>query len=180
VPWTSTTYYSLRNNPRYGFGFDACSGATSSNIMGSQVKKAHDPSDSLFMALGFNTALVTLTAGGDDLQFAKVLEFCDLNHSDCANQSYGGASTLRAWITNQLPTVRANLAGLYRAIRQKAPRANILVLGYPQVFPATAAEQNCASLRQYQVGTAASVSAKTSRTSCAGLTTSSTRWSMRP
>ena len=40
-------------------------------------------------------------------------------------------------------------AGLHRAIARKAPRARILVLGYPGLFPATRAEQSCAGLSAF-------------------------------
>jgi len=36
--------------------------------------------------------------------------------------------------------------GVYQRIAKLAPNARILVLGYPQLFPASTAEQNCSTL----------------------------------
>jgi hypothetical protein len=102
----------------------ACSGADTSAIM-TQV------SDN---ALGTNTGLVTLTAGGDDgNMFAGILKAClGLNWPgyDCwVNKTDQAYNT----ITGLQPT----LAALYTAIKNKAPNAHIVVLTYPDIFPPT-------------------------------------------
>jgi lysophospholipase L1-like esterase len=107
-------------HPKYALKDVSCSGATIADVRNNQLS-----------ALSSTTNLVTITVGGNDAQFASVVEAC-LTKSD----SYCNTATL--WMSyyarNQLVT---ELAGLYADIKARSPRALILVLGYPQALSTT-------------------------------------------
>jgi hypothetical protein len=81
---------------------------------------AGDPS------LTSDTRLVTLTWGGNDVNFGNVLIACVLGPV-CSI----GDSGLDAKIAQLEPT----LVKAYEEIANKAPRATIIVMGYPRFFP---------------------------------------------
>jgi lysophospholipase L1-like esterase len=95
----------------------ACSGATTADVIGSQVS-----------ALSASTTLVSITIGGNDAGFASVMETCVLKStSSCLN----AVSAADAFITSQLP---ARLDTTLETIRTDAPSAKIVVLGYPDLY----------------------------------------------
>jgi len=98
--------------------FQACSGATTSTVISSQLS-----------ALGSSTNLVTITIGGNDAGFATVMEDCALYFFPCQS----AISTANAYIKNSLPGV---LNTTYNDIRADAPNAQVIVLGYPLLFTA--------------------------------------------
>lgn len=151
VPGSGTTYFSLRAAPYQNWGFLACAGATTRDVRNAQLGKAADQNNTNYLALNSRTSLVTITIGGNDVDFDKVLKFCAVNQSDCANAPYGGQPTLAAWVTRKLDTLASDLTLVYAKIREKAPNARLLVLGYPQLFPASPQEQDCPTLREYEL-----------------------------
>ncbi len=89
-------------------------------------------------ALAPDDSLVLLTLGGDDLGFTSVLEKCmELSFSDpwgspcAAYYTKGGTDQLAAAVRTEAPRMAAVLA----AIAARAPRARIVVVGYPDLFP---------------------------------------------
>ncbi|WP_234313947.1 SGNH/GDSL hydrolase family protein [Streptomyces sp. NBRC 109706] len=104
------------NNPS-SFSFQACSGAVTSDVTGSQVN-----------ALNSSTGLVTITIGGNDAGFADVMTTC-VTSSDatCLNR----IATARTFVSNTLP---ARLNTVYNAIKTRAPNAHVVVLGYPRFY----------------------------------------------
>lgn len=107
-------------NPEYTLKDVTCSGATITDVRNNQLS-----------ALSSTTNFVTLTVGGNDAQFATVAE-------DCLTESDSYCKTATAWMSyyarNQLVT---ELAALYKDIKARAPKALILVLGYPQTLSST-------------------------------------------
>ncbi|MGW0517246.1 SGNH/GDSL hydrolase family protein [Crossiella sp. NPDC003009] len=101
------------------FLFPACSGASTVDVVDRQLDK-----------LGANTALVTLTVGGNDLGFTDVMTTCVLNGDSACKRR---ADRAAAFVRDELP---ARLDRTYAAIRAKAPNAKVLVLGYPRLFEA--------------------------------------------
>ena len=78
--------------------------------------------------------LVTLTIGGNDAQFRVVSLACVASH---IVQILGRCQTdLRASVAVTIRRLRVTLPTVYRALRARAPRARIIVLGYPNPFPA--------------------------------------------
>ena len=95
----------------------ACSGATTADVIGSQVS-----------ALSASTTLASITIGGNDAGFAGVMATCVLEStSSCLN----AVSAAEAFITSQL---RARLDTTLQTIRTDAPSAKIVVLGYPDLY----------------------------------------------
>ena len=95
----------------------ACAGASTADVISSQVS-----------ALSASTTLVSITIGGNDAGFSSVMETCVLRStSTCVN----AVSNAEAFVTSQLP---ARLHATLAAIRARAPAAKIVVLGYPDLY----------------------------------------------
>ena len=105
------------SHPKYALTDVTCSGATIADVRNNQLS-----------ALSSATNLITITLGGNDAQFAPVVTAC-LTESD----SYCATATLwmSYYATHQMVT---ELASLYTDIKARAPRALVLVLGYPRVL----------------------------------------------
>jgi lysophospholipase L1-like esterase len=98
------------------FQFLACSGATSDSI------------DDQLEALSPGTDLITLSLGGNDVGFTGAVLACVLGN-DTACQVAIESSI--AQIKHDLP---AKLDKVYGELRKRAPRATVVVLGYPYLF----------------------------------------------
>ncbi|SDC51928.1 SGNH/GDSL hydrolase family protein [Actinokineospora iranica] len=94
-----------------------CAGATTANVLNSQVS-----------ALTADTTMVTISIGGNDVDFAGVMTTCTTgSDSQCVskvNQSAANAETA-------LP---AKLDNTYAEIKKRSPNARVIVLGYPRIF----------------------------------------------
>jgi lysophospholipase L1-like esterase len=95
----------------------ACAGATTSDVIGSQVS-----------ALSAATTLVSITIGGNDAGFSSVMETCVLSSTSTCLSAVAAA---KAFAATQLP---ARLTSTLQAIRQHAPNARIVLLGYPDLY----------------------------------------------
>ncbi|MFJ3233251.1 SGNH/GDSL hydrolase family protein [Streptomyces sp. NPDC086787] len=99
------------------FAFNACSGATTDDVLANQLG-----------SLSSSTALVSVTIGGNDAGFANVMTTCVLNSdSTCLSR----INTARAYVDSTLP---GKLDNVYNAIRSRAPSAHVVVLGYPRMY----------------------------------------------
>jgi lysophospholipase L1-like esterase len=95
----------------------ACAGATTADVLSSQVS-----------ALSASTTLVSITIGGNDAGFSSVMQTCVLEStSSCLN----AVSAAKAFVTSQLP---ARLDATLQKIRTNAPRAKVVLLGYPDLY----------------------------------------------
>jgi lysophospholipase L1-like esterase len=95
----------------------ACSGATTADVLASQVS-----------ALSASTTLVSITIGGNDAGFSSVMETCVLSWtSACVN----AVKTAETFVANQLPAL---LDKTLTTIRADAPSATVVVLGYPDLY----------------------------------------------
>ena len=94
----------------------ACTGATIPVVMADQLPK-----------VGAATRLITLTVGGNDLNFAGVAKTCVLSSSADCNSALNH-------LAGNVNEIRKPLNDLIRAIRLKALIANIVVSGYPMIF----------------------------------------------
>ncbi|WP_018657874.1 SGNH/GDSL hydrolase family protein [Actinomadura flavalba] len=104
-------------NATSSFRFAACSGATTATVRSGQLG-----------SLAAGTDLVSITVGGNDAGFAKVMETCVLRSTaDCQS----AVAAARTTMTSTLP---GRLDGLYTEIRGKAPSARVVVLGYPRLY----------------------------------------------
>jgi lysophospholipase L1-like esterase len=120
--------------------FRACSGAVVANVFQTVEEHGGIPDWQGLQVepgvLGDNVTLITITMGGNDVDFAKVLSFCS-THASCEDDPYPEppSSPLALWVHEQLVKLRANLVDLYTRLHQAAPNARIVVLGYPPLFP---------------------------------------------
>jgi lysophospholipase L1-like esterase len=95
----------------------ACSGATTSDVESGQLS-----------ALSGSTTLVSLTIGGNDENFAGIMEDCNLDGSDtCVSEVQAAEADARA-------TLPGKLATLFGDIAADAPNAHVVVLGYPEFY----------------------------------------------
>jgi len=95
----------------------ACAGATTSDVIDGQVS-----------ALSASTTLVSITIGGNDAGFSSVMETCVFRSTSSCVSAVAAA---RNFATTQLP---GRLASTLQAIRQHAPNAKIVLLGYPDLY----------------------------------------------
>ena len=111
-----------RQRPSLKLVFAACAGATTDDVLLTQVRR-----------LDAATRLVTITIGGNDVGFAEVLGACIQVPSACAGAIERGRGAIR----RSLP---AKLDAVYAEIRRRAPDAKVIVLGYPRLFESASCE----------------------------------------
>lgn len=100
--------------------FVACSGATTADVLNSQVS-----------ALSASTTLVTIAIGGNDAGFSDVMTTCTLeSNSSCVNRVNQAVAFAQSTLPGRLDSV-------YSSIRGRAPSARVIVLGYPRIFSAS-------------------------------------------
>ncbi|GAA2217551.1 SGNH/GDSL hydrolase family protein [Streptomyces nogalater] len=99
------------------FSFAACNGAGTEEVLTEQL--GH---------LSPRTGLVTLTVGGHDSGFAGVMALCAIGGSGRCHTAVDRArDTMDGSLTERLDR-------LYTAIRNRAPAARVVVLGYPHLY----------------------------------------------
>jgi len=105
----------------YRLNLRACSGARVADVRNLQLS-----------ALSTTTRYVTISVGGNDAGFTRVLTTCAEPWwlSDCN----GAVDRAEAYIRSTLPGA---LTSLYTAIRNRAPSATVVVVGYPRIFDGT-------------------------------------------
>lgn len=96
---------------------EACAGATTSDVLSSQVG-----------ALSAATTLVSITIGGNDVGFASVMATCVLLPTGSCVSAIDHAENL---VATQLP---GELDAVLTAIRADAPNARVVVLDYPDFY----------------------------------------------
>ena len=131
------TRASLRANP-------TCNGATTQTVLTTQLS-----------SLTPRTQLVTLTVGGNDLGFVAVATACAAGPSVVP-----GGHRRRPRAARPAPTgpsvLATRLAATYGAVATAAPRADILVTGYPYLFePPVPGQPNAAVVLALNNATAA-------------------------
>ena len=116
---STLAYAQLWTNAHHpsSFAFVACSGATTTDVIDNQVS-----------ALSSATTLASITIGGNDVNFAGVMEDCVIyGTSTCVSDINAAENTART----QLP---GWLDNAYNAIRAHAPNARVVVLSYPRFY----------------------------------------------
>jgi hypothetical protein len=117
----------------------ACTGATTADMTRPEsVLFGTNPPQ--FSALAANDSVVTLTIGGDNIGFPSILTTCarlsltDPFGNPCQRHyTAGGTDRLVAAINAAAPKVAAVLRGIHA----RAPYARVLLVGYPDILPAT-------------------------------------------
>ena len=126
--------------------FVACSGATRQNLVfGSPANHEGSQLDKLDASV----AAVTLSIGGNDVNFKKVLQQCIYGAPPVINGSQNcgpglqkGEDALLQSLYMQTATA-PSLADLYGLIHQKAPAASIYVMLYPHLFSTAPPSTSC-------------------------------------
>lgn len=108
----------IASSKGYLLNFRACAGATTADVQRSQLG-----------ALKKSTRYVTITIGGNDAGFARVLTECA--RPAWASNCNGAIARARSIINKQLP---GRLRTLYSSISHRAPNARVVVVGYPRIF----------------------------------------------
>ena len=99
------------------FKFAACSGASTSDVISSQLS-----------SLSSSNTLVSITIGGNDVGFSSIMETCVLEStSSCESAVSAAEQYANTALPGQLNTTLAD-------IRSHAPNAKIIVLGYPDFY----------------------------------------------
>ncbi|WP_265442986.1 SGNH/GDSL hydrolase family protein [Flexivirga meconopsidis] len=118
--WQTASAYPVQVAAGLGVQVDlqACIGATVGDVSGTQLA-----------AVSRAASYVSVTVGGNDVGFTHVL-------TECAKPAWMGDSgpvidAALAILREQLPT---RLSTLYDAIRARAPKARVVVAGYPRLF----------------------------------------------
>ena len=105
-------------HPTWTFVDAACSGATTSSLLSSQVSSVTS-----------DTNWVTYTIGGNDAGFSSVITECAL--PSWASNCNGAINTAQGVIKNTLP---GRLDEVNNAIKSRAPSTKVIVLDYPHLF----------------------------------------------
>lgn len=95
----------------------ACSGATTTDVINSQLS-----------TLSGSTTLVSITIGGNDVGFSSVMETCVL---ESTNSCVSAVDTAESEMQTQLP---GELNNVLSDIAADAPNARIVVLDYPELY----------------------------------------------
>jgi lysophospholipase L1-like esterase len=114
----------------------SCNGATIDNILSTP----QDNNPLQIDAVTSDTALVTVTIGGNDIRYTASTFACSGAPASDRCTANLDQTAINAAV-EQLP---AKLTGMFDAIRAKAPQATIVLVAYPRVFPEDAT--SCAEL----------------------------------
>ncbi|MDX3072777.1 SGNH/GDSL hydrolase family protein [Streptomyces sp. MI02-7b] len=111
----------------------SCSGATTA-----QMTAPQGTAPAQFTALERGTDVVTVSIGGNDIGFSSVIATCagvtssDPAGAPCrAHFTSGGSDRLAERVEQTAPRI----AEVIRGIHRRSPHAEVLVVGYPDLFP---------------------------------------------
>lgn len=98
--------------------FAACSGASTVQVLGSQIAQ-----------IPAGAKVVTVTVGGNDVGFGTVMRNCFvLVSSTCAADIAAGGAIARS------PGFAASIQAVVDAVQARVPGAKVIVTGYPKLF----------------------------------------------
>jgi lysophospholipase L1-like esterase len=125
-----------------GFWFYACSGATTHDVH-SVTQYAPEGSPQALHAALATANLVTITIGGNDLDFHGDLVHCgEPWHKHCEDDA-----SFTSAISQKIAELPHKLLKAYNTIRRHVHKhTTVVVLGYPQLFPERQAAQDCVRL----------------------------------
>ncbi len=121
----------LAQSNNYQLDFQACAGATTGDVLSTQLG-----------TLDARTKLVTITIGGNDAGFSTVLAACGGILSDMCESFVNWAEV------NATAALPGRLDTLFAEIRLKAKTAKVVVTNYPHLFNGT----DCSDYTNFTVG----------------------------
>jgi lysophospholipase L1-like esterase len=151
VPQTEQESGCLRSNGNYAnqvanrlkatFVDVSCSGASTLSLVGAQqVSGLVQPPQ--FSALSPDTSLVTIGVGGNDLKlFETMVGTCgqfglsDPDGSPCRDYM-ADAGRRKDLLVEKIDKIGERITASLKGIHNRSPRAKVILVGYPQVFPA--------------------------------------------
>jgi lysophospholipase L1-like esterase len=138
--------------------FQACSGARTGDIAGQATK------------LNRGIDLVTVQIGGNDAGFSDVMFVCKTRSETQCAAAIDGA-------VNRIHGLGPSLDNAYRAIRAKASKARVVVVGYPRLFELGSCSGELSEYLRSRLNSAADVLANVTkgRADAAGFTYLDTR-----
>lgn len=134
-----------------GTSFWACSGATTDDVLDG---RGGEPAQ--IGRIGRDTSLITISIGGNDVGFSKVLAGCVVRlpwSKGCTEQGEE--------IAGKMAELRQSLPALLSKITARAPYARVIVMGYPKAFSEvsgvdgdniTVSDQRWLNARAYDLG----------------------------
>jgi lysophospholipase L1-like esterase len=142
LAWSQRVARSMRLVPLPSL---ACSGAVTGDVLrGDRTSDEPERRISQVSRIAGDPGVVTLTIGGNDTGFATVLRDCVLGN--CLTKYVKPSGDV---LEGRIEKLAGELPGVYTAIRGAAPRARLVVMGYPRIFPDTragvATASNCAA-----------------------------------
>jgi hypothetical protein len=115
----------------------SCSGAKTTHMTQPQNVDPDGPNPPQFDRLTANTAVVSVTIGGNDIGFSEIAQGCITANpfsSPCRDRYLaGGRDEISDRINATAPLVDQALDGT----RDRAPQAEVFVVDYPAIFPET-------------------------------------------
>jgi lysophospholipase L1-like esterase len=95
-----------------------------------------------------NTTLVTISIGGNDARFSKIITACAA-YAECSGKTFDGDTQTLPQATYDLITeeVQPSVVTVLQQIRLKAPNARVLLMGYPTLF---LEGSTCITVAEYQ------------------------------
>ena len=116
----------------------SCSGATTEDMTAPQ-NVSGGPNPPQFDQLGADTTAVTINIGGDDIGYLDIVLSCitgDPEGTPCQDRYVvGGVDE----ISNRIAATAPKVAAVLQGIRDRAPTAQIFLVGYLQILPDTGA-----------------------------------------
>jgi lysophospholipase L1-like esterase len=152
VPQTEQETGCLRSNGNYAsqvanqlkstFVDVSCSGASTVSLVGAQQASGHVQPPQ-FSALSADTSLVTLGIGGNDLKlFQTMVGTCgqfglsDPDGSPCRDYMKDAGRKKKDLLVEKIDKIGERITASLKGIHNRAPKAKVILVGYPQVVPA--------------------------------------------
>lgn len=129
------------------FTFNACSGALVKEILASTHRPGGLVPAQVSGGVQPSVGLVTLTIGGDNAIFSKIVigcltaghcmqdEFPPSNVAEATLKPVPPGALLTKWGPGTIEEIGDEDGNLFRTLRQDFPNARIIVIGYPYLFP---------------------------------------------
>lgn len=138
LPGSSTTVGARADSNDVSLDYHgiSCSGAETRHLFGATAEDKQYETPQLQQGyLDANTTLVTLSIGGNDVGFSPVLQSCVAAYMETmATATNFFCDGEKPAVYAKLKTLEGQLDRTFARIRQLAPNARILVMGYPALF----------------------------------------------
>jgi lysophospholipase L1-like esterase len=115
-----------------GSTFVACSGATVSDL--TDPNSSNTGEQPQLDALNKDTSLATISIGGNDLGFAEIVQACIVNGAGGLPGVSKCQDKYEPQMSGRLADLKKKLSVQYQAMKDKAPNARIIIMGYPHLF----------------------------------------------